>query len=114
MKQNDIKDLPRLSIENFEKIFNVYQDADGLYFYNLLNTIVFPQNLPVNLFTVYTVKPGDTWPFISYKTLQSPNLWWIILLANGIDNPLLPVVPGTNLKIPISQVVKEVVEQAGR
>jgi nucleoid-associated protein YgaU len=117
MKQNNVTDLPRLNAENLENMFNVHQDANGMYFYNLLQTIEFPQNLPLNLFTSYTVKYGDTWPFISYKTLNSPNLWWTILLANNIQDPTnkgKPLVPGTIIKIPRMEVVKEILSQIGR
>jgi nucleoid-associated protein YgaU len=114
MKQNQIQDLEKLREENFENIFNVYQDQDGMYFYNLLQTVVFPQDLPPSLFTTYVIAYGDTWPFISFKTLKSPNLWWLILLANGIQNPLEPLVNGTKIKIPIDSVVKEVITQIGR
>ena len=123
MKHNEITDLPTINIENLENIFNVYQDKDGMYFYNLLQTIEFPQKLPLNLFDTYVVKPGDTWPLISHKTLNNTGLWWIILLANNIKNPILSVsqvktkknvygpIPGTTLKIPIMEVVKEVLFQ---
>jgi hypothetical protein len=114
MKQNQIKDLPHLDMENFENIFNVYQNRDGTYFYNLLQTVVFPTDLPVNLFQSYTVVYGDTWPFVSHKTLNSPNLWWIILLANGIQDPTKPLVNGTTIKIPIMSVVREVLSQIGK
>jgi hypothetical protein len=114
MKQNQISELPKLDQENFENIFNVYQDENGMYYYNLLQTVVFPQNLPLNLFTSYTIKHGDSWPFISYKSFNTPNLWWIILLANNIQNPLAPLVNGTILKIPKSVLVKEVLTQIGK
>ena len=114
MKQNNIKDLEKLREENFENIFNVYQDQDGMYFYNLLQTVVFPQDLPANLFDYYNVAYGDTWPFISFKTLGSPNLWWLILLANNIQNPLEPLVNGTQLRIPIKDVVREILTQIRR
>lgn len=114
MRQNDINDLEKLREENFENIFNVYQDENGTYFYNLLQTVVFPQDLPISLFTTYTIGYGDTWPFISYKTLKSPNLWWVILLANNIQNPIAPLVNGTQIKIPTQTVVREILAQIGR
>jgi len=114
MKQNQITALERLTPENMENIFNVYQEPDGMYFYNLLQTISFPQNLPMNLFTGYAIAYGDTWPYISYKAFNSPNLWWIILLANNIQNPLEPLVPGTLIKIPVAAVVREVLAQIGK
>jgi hypothetical protein len=111
MKQNQIKELTNLDFENMENIFDVYRDQDGMYFYNLLQTIIFPTDLPLNLFISYTIKYGDTWPFISHKTLNSPNLWWIILLANNIQDPTKPLVNGDIIKIPIMSVVKEVLAQ---
>jgi LysM repeat protein len=114
MKQNQIKELARLDVENLENIFNVYQNLDGMYFYNLLQTIVFPQNLPNSLFESYTAVYGDTWPYISFKTLNSPNLWWAILLANNINNPTEPIVYGQQIKIPRMEVVRQILTQISR
>lgn len=134
MKHNEIDNLPTINIENLENIFNVYQDQNNMYFYNLLQNIVFPDNLPLNLFDTYTVKSGDTWPLISHITLKNTSLWWIILLANNIKNPIFPSpqnksttfnensktyktnttygpLPGTILKIPIADVVREILFQ---
>ncbi len=111
MNQNQFKELPKLDTGSFENIFNVYQESDGAYFYNLLQTIHFPENLPSSLFSEYSIAYGDTWPFISYKTLGDPNVWWIILLANSIHNPLTPLVNGTTIKIPNPSVVREILTQ---
>ena len=111
MKQNQISALDRLNSDRMENIFNVYQEADGMYYYNLLQTISFPEDLPPTLFTTYNVKYGDTWPFISFKTLNTPNRWWMILLVNNIQNPLEPLVPGTTIKIPIEAVVREILSK---
>ena len=113
-KQNQIQDLERLGIENLENIFNVYQEPSGMYYYNILQTISFPQDLPISLFTSYVIKYGDTWPYISYKSFKTPNLWWLILLANNILNPIEPIVPGTEIKIPVEAVVRQVLDQVGR
>ena len=114
MKQNAIKELPKLDTENLENVFNVYQEENGLYYYNLLQTIIFPKDLPKALFSSYTISYGDTWPYISFKVFQTPNLWWLILLANGIDNPLFPLIPGTELKIPVIEVVRQVLSEIQR
>jgi hypothetical protein len=37
---------------------------------------------------------------ISYKVYGDVGFWWIILLANGIENPLIELEPGMILKIP--------------
>lgn len=111
MYQNQIKELPQLKTENLENIFHVYQDQDDLYFYNLLQTIHFPQNLPDSYFQVYNVTYGDTWPYISYKVYGDTKLWWVITLANTITNPTSILVPGTTLKIPNVEVVSEILTQ---
>lgn len=108
MKQNSKSELKRLNEELLENVFNVYQTEDGMYYYNLLQSVAFPQNLPKSLFDEYDVVYGDTWPYISYKTLKSPNLWWLIMLANNIENPLVAPKPGTTLKIPIQEIIKRI------
>jgi hypothetical protein len=110
MKQNDISELPSLESDKYENIFNVYQTDDKFYYYNLLRKISFPTNLPNSLFESYTTKYGDTWPFISYKLYNSPNLWWVILYANSIQNPTQKILPGTTLKIPTIEVVREILD----
>jgi hypothetical protein len=111
MKQKNIEALPRLDSENFEGIFNVHREDNGMYYYNLLNTIVFPKNLPSTLFTYYTWEDQDTWPLVSYKNYKTPNLWWIILLANDISNPLETFPTGNTLLIPSTEVVKQILSQ---
>jgi LysM repeat protein len=111
MYQNQISELARLTEEKYENIFNVYQDEDDRYYYNLLETINFPDNLPDAFFTTYTVQPGDTLPFISYKIFSSINVWWVIALANQINNPVLPLETGSQLKIPNMNIIREIISQ---
>lgn len=111
MKQNDIEELPQLSREQLETIFSVYQTEDGMYFYDIMKAVSFPQDLPVSFFKTYTIKPGDTWPLVSYRNYNTTALWWLILHANDIRNPMDPLEVGTNLLIPIIEVVKEVLAQ---
>jgi nucleoid-associated protein YgaU len=111
MYQNSITELPRLKNENLENIFNIYQDDNDAYYYNLLQTIHFPQNLPDAYFGLYNVTYGDTWPFISYKVYSNTKLWWVITLANNIINPIIPLQPGTTLKIPNTEIVSEILTQ---
>jgi hypothetical protein len=99
MKQNKIKDLPKLVIENLENIFEIYTDKDDFYYYNLLQTINVPLDLPPGYYNNYTIMYNDTWPYISYKNYKTPNLWWIILAANNINNPTQIPDQGTTIKI---------------
>lgn len=111
MTQNQISELPRLRTENYENIFNIYTDEGGRYFYNLLQTVVLPTDLPKGYFNEYTVVYGDTWPLISYKNYDTTNLWWIILLCNNISDATQIATPSTKLKILKSEIVSLVLTQ---
>jgi nucleoid-associated protein YgaU len=108
MRQNDINNLPKLDFENFENIFSVYQDNNDYYYYNLLETIFFPNNLPESYFSEYTVKYEDTWPLISYKAYGTIKLWWVIAYANNVINPINFLEVGKKIKIPKTSIVTEI------
>lgn len=110
MKQNQISELPKLEVDVLENVFNVYKDND-MFFYNLIQGISFPRSLPPSLFNVYNIAYEDTWPLISYKAYKSTKAWWIILLANDIHNPLLPLIPGSSILIPKLEVAREILSQ---
>jgi len=111
MYQNEIPELPKLAEDGYENIFNVYQDENDKYYYNLLETINFPKNLPNGFFTQYTIQPGDTYPLISYKIFGTINVWWIITLANQITDPTLPLQTGDVLRVPKLNIVREIIRQ---
>ncbi len=97
MKQSSFKELPALRPQQYENIFNVYEDKDGFYFYNLLQNVILP-DLPENYTHLVTTDKGDTWTTISWAAYGTIHLWWTILLLNKIQNPLQMPEPGTVLK----------------
>jgi nucleoid-associated protein YgaU len=109
--QNDIPNLPNLPQSRYENIFNVYQDENKNYFYNLLQTVVIPNNLPANYFTTYRVTYGDTLPFISYKVYGRTDLWWLIAKVNNITNPTIELEPITTLKVIVPNIVSTILAQ---
>jgi hypothetical protein len=111
MYQNSIPELPKLRNENYENIFNLHTDKEGRYFYNLLQTVIVPDNLPAGYYEQYNVVYGDTWPLISYKNYQTPNLWWLIVSVNGIINPTEQPQTGTQIRILKSQFASLVINQ---
>jgi hypothetical protein len=111
MYQNNIPDLPKLKRTSYENIFNVYVNEEGRYYYNLLQTVVIPKNLPDGYYTEYIVRYGDTWPFISYKMYKNPNLWWIITDTNNILDATIIPEPGSILKILKSESVTLILNQ---
>jgi len=111
MYQNNIKSLPNLGNENYENIFNIYTDEEERYYYNILQTISLPGDLPKGYFFNYGIKYGDTWPLISYKAYKTPNLWWVILPFNNILDPTQMPANSTIIKILKGQFVKTVLNQ---
>lgn len=112
MKHNDIPELPRLHPECIENIFNVYKDVkSNSYYYNLIKALSLPQKLPKTLYKEYSIAPGDTWPTISFKHYDTPNLWWIILYANNILDPTKKLIPGDIIIVFVEDVVKEILTQ---
>jgi hypothetical protein len=111
MYQNNISDLPRLKQTNIENIFNVYTDENDRYYYNILQTVVIPKNLPDGYYIEYIVKYGDTWPFISYKNYATPNLWWVVLDTNNILDATVIPSPGSTLKILKIDFVNSILNQ---
>ena len=98
--QNDLDDVTyTLSPQQLENIFNVYEDSDIGYFYNILRTVNFPEDIDPVVYDIYTIEPNDTWSLISWKVYNSILLWWSICSLNNISNPLYPLIPGTEIKV---------------
>lgn len=111
MYQNAISELPNLSEEKYENIFSVYLDENNRYFYNLLQAVTLPDNLPGGFFDEYIIVPNDTLPFISYKVYGTINLWWVVCIANNINDPTKPLEVGLKLKVPKPSIVRTIVQQ---
>lgn len=111
MYQNEISELRKLKDERYENIFQIYQDENSRYYYNLLETINFPDNLPEGFFNDYVIQPGDTLPFISFKLFNTIHVWWVICLANKINDPTKELIPGEVLRVPLINIVREIIRQ---
>jgi nucleoid-associated protein YgaU len=112
MSEKLINPLKTLSLYRFENFFNVFYDEDAkINFYNLLKNItIYPaEDNTVDL--EYIFKENDTWPYISYKFYNTPDLWWLICEYNRIYNPLEQPENGTKLKILKSDYVYKVLEE---
>jgi len=112
-KQNEIKDvvIKKLSAQNLENLFYVFKRDNGQYFYNILKTVNFPEDIDPNIYTQYETRPKDTWPLISFNYYKDVRLWWLICSSNQIINPVKQPEPGTILKIILPEVVREILTQ---
>ena len=110
MKQNEIPntDIKKLEAQNIENLFNIYQDSDGQYFYNILKTVNFPEDINPLIYFEYDTEPKDTWPLIAWKFYKDVKLWWIICSLNNIVNPVAQPKVGTKIKILESSIVRDI------
>lgn len=107
--QNDINILPNLPRTRFENIFRLYQDSQ-YYFFNILKTIHLPNDIDPSIINFQTISGTWALPVMSYRIYGTMDLWWLIAIANGIDDPTQLIKAGTKLKIIKKQYVSAVLE----
>lgn len=107
----DISVLTQIGQNNYENIFRMYTTENNQFFYNLLTNITIPQELFPNSYYVIKVTKSIPWTVISYNEYATTSLWWLICLANNIDNPIQYPSPGTSLKIIYPELVKNVINE---
>lgn len=110
-KQNNLTELIELDTFRYENLFNVYQNENQQYFYNLLAKVNFPEEISEEYYTTYTVG-SDLIPYtlISYKVYNTISLWWLICAVNRITNPVDFPAANTQLKILKTQYVRNVLQ----
>lgn len=89
--------------ERYENIFNLYKfntdKGDTYYFYNILNKVTLPSNLDDSVFSYIRIEGDMPLTDISFKIYGTQYLWWLILLANNIRNPVKKIAPGSVIRI---------------
>ena len=107
-KHNDIDELSNLSDNRYENIFNMGTN-NNYFFYNIIKTIKFPEELDSNIFDYKIINQKLPYTAVSYNVYGTQNLWWLILLSNNITNPVDVITPGTRLKIIKTKFVKDII-----
>lgn len=114
----EIKSLLNLTANDeyrMEQLFSLYKDPDTKhFFYNIFNTVHFPETIASDMYTIYYTVPEETWTNISYKHYNRIDLWWLIACMNNIDNTFVPVVPGTKLMIPTPSTVRLIISEINK
>ena len=93
--------------DQYEHIFSVHKD-DGYYMYNILQQVVLPEELDTGFYEIVSPPPSMPYSILSYRIYGTMNLWWLICVANGIDNPTQLTKAGDSLKIIKPQFVGRV------
>lgn len=101
--QNNIKTLPKLDLEQYERIFKVFEESNNgkkFQFYNILKKIDIPDNLNSDFVDFYTPQSAMPFTIISHNIYGDQRLWWLIFLINkdtiGSDIFVMPA--GKELK----------------
>jgi len=92
--------LPRTMYENIFRMYEIETPGQKpLLYYNILNSIYFPESLLEGTYTIRRVMRIMPWTAISYDEYRTIHLWWLIIAANNITNPVYYPAPGSELKI---------------
>lgn len=84
--QNEITDLATLSRNLYENIFNVNLIEDNnVYFYNLLNKVIFPDDISDEFTDEITLMSDKPQTMLSFQLYGTINLWWTVYLLNKPD-----------------------------
>jgi hypothetical protein len=112
--QNNINSLPDLNVYRYEKIFKMYQTSNNQYYYNLLQSIFLPENLDDSVIFYITIKKSEPWTMVSFNAYQTIELWWLILLINGIYNPFELPKTGTVLKLVKPEFIPTILKEINK
>jgi hypothetical protein len=95
-----------------ERAFDVYKKSGAKhYYYNLLNTVKFPERINKSLYTIYNTNAQEPWTVISYRHYGRIDLWWLIACINKISDTFTPLPAGTKLMIPTGPAVRTIIDE---
>ena len=81
-------ELVRLSDYEYENIFKMYKTGDGFFGYNILKTVILPEDIQPQLYDVVLVDRQMSWTNLSFLEYGTIKLWWLICITNKIHNPV--------------------------
>jgi hypothetical protein len=97
-----------LGERRYETIFRMYMTGEYKT-YNILQAIQLPEDLDSDIYEVETVPPNMPLTVLSYRVYGTMDLWWLICLANGIDDPTRFIAPGVEIRIIKPEYVSRVI-----
>jgi hypothetical protein len=110
--QNQVDELNNLNSNLYENIFNVNLIGGGsdLYFYNILNKVVFPDDISDEYITTTVLNTDKPWTILSHEIYGTIQLWWVIVLLNKPDY-IFKAQAGTKYKFIKPKFIKAVLQQ---
>ncbi len=91
----------RLASNSYLNMFNILKNHHNEYFLNIFKSYVVDKGLLDNedYFHFYQAEEEDWWENIADKYYGTPTLWWLVALANEVQNPFEEMGPGKNIKV---------------
>lgn len=94
---NQSDDLVGISERKYETIFKMFTH-DDYPFYNILQQVVIPEEINARMYSTIKVKGSIPYTTLSFQLYKDISLWWLICLANNIDDPTQLISPGATLR----------------
>lgn len=67
---------------NYTQIFNEYLTSEGVPFYLLSKSVLFPQDDSLEIYDYVYSDEDMPWTIMSYKLYNSINYWWVLSSLN--------------------------------
>ena len=111
--QNNISDLPSLSLERYENIFKTFtinkSKDEVYYYYNIIEKIIIPKQLNNDVMGTIDLNTKLPWTTLSHKLYGTQFLWWLIFLINKPEN-IFYAEPGREYKYILPDFVESVLD----
>lgn len=96
---------------DYANIFTVYEDEYNILYFNLINDLSIDGDIDPSLYQEIFYNQEESWYEMSYKYYGTTRLWWLILVANKVNNPFEDIKTGDRIKILRKEIVSEILSQ---
>ena len=86
----------------YENLFNMYEvensNSDSYVFYNILNKSSLPDDIDDSIYEYYKIEYDIPLTILSFNIYNDISLWWLIMLVNKLNNPVINLQQGSIIK----------------
>lgn len=102
----------RIKVTSQLNLFNILQDPDSTKYMNIFRNYTLNTDILENvlLYYLHEVDHNDWWDNISYKYYQTPDLWWVIAIINGVVNPFEELEVGEVVRVLKEEYLYQIIE----
>jgi len=97
-----------LGERRYENIFKMYKTGEYKT-YNILQAVHLPDDIAPEMYELENVPPNMPLTVLSYRVYNTMDLWWLICIANNIDDPTQFIKPGVAIKIIKPEFVSSII-----